>query len=114
MPEIVSRIMRLPGDGIYHWEVDEAVNTLSLWIRQTAGEPYYICGGCGISVREIHSWTGPRIIRDLPWGNMDRVVASGGASRPLSPLWQADRAAALRGRQGPLHGAAGGGRGSDL
>ena len=30
-------------------------------------EPYYICGGCGISVREIHSWT-ERRIRDLPWG----------------------------------------------
>jgi len=36
-------------------------------IRQTAGEPYYVCGGCGISVREIHSWT-ERRIRDLPWG----------------------------------------------
>src|SRR5712692_8262156 len=68
MPEkIVSRILRLPGYGIYAWETDEAANTLTLSIRQTAGEPYYICGGCGISRREIHSWT-ERRIRDLPWG----------------------------------------------
>jgi transposase len=26
-----------------------------------------MCGGCGISVREIHSWT-ERRLRDLPWG----------------------------------------------
>src|SRR6266568_859936 len=58
MPEaMVTRVLRLPGYGIYAWEADEAANTLTLSIRQTAGEPYYICGGCGISVREIHSWT---------------------------------------------------------
>src|SRR6266566_2940571 len=50
MPEeIVTRVLCLPGYGIY------------------AGEAYYVCGGCGISVREIHSWT-ERRIRDLPWG----------------------------------------------
>ncbi len=58
MPEeIVARILRLPGYGVYAWEADEASNTLTLSIRQTAGEPYYVCGGCGSSVREIHSWT---------------------------------------------------------
>ncbi len=68
MPEeIVSRILRLPGYGIYAWQADEAANTLTLAIRQTAEEPYYVCGGCGISVREVHSWT-ERRIRDLPWG----------------------------------------------
>src|SRR5262249_59495193 len=45
-------------------------------------------------------------------GELDGVVAGRGASRALSPLWRADRTAALRGGQGPLHGAAGGGRGS--
>jgi transposase len=64
---IVSRILRLPGYGIYGWDTDEAANTLTLSIRQTAEEPYYVCGGCGISVREIHSWT-ERRLRDLPWG----------------------------------------------
>jgi transposase len=68
MPEeIVSRILRLPGYGVYACEADEAVGTLSLWVRQTAPEPYYVCGGCGISVRDVHSWT-ERRLRDLPWG----------------------------------------------
>src|SRR5260370_29014864 len=34
-------------------------------------------------------------------GDLDGVAARRGTSRPLSPLWRADRAAALRGRQGP-------------
>jgi transposase len=68
MPEeIVSRILRLPGYGVYAWEAEEAIGTLRLRIRQLAVEPSYECGGCGISVREIHSWT-ERQIRDLPWG----------------------------------------------
>ena len=69
MPEeIVARILRLPGYGIAGWEIDEGANTLTLAIHQTAPEPYYVCGGCGISVREIHSWT-ERRLRDLPWGS---------------------------------------------
>jgi transposase len=69
MPEeIVSRILRLPGYGIYDWETDEAANTLTLAIRQIAEQPYYVCGGCGIAVREIHGWT-ERRLRDLPWGS---------------------------------------------
>ncbi len=68
MPEeIIARILRLPGYGIYAWEADEGTNTLTLWIRQTVEEPYYVCGGCGISVGEIHSWR-ERRVRDLPWG----------------------------------------------
>src|SRR5262249_59233367 len=66
--EIVTRILRLPGYGVYGWEADEATNTLTLAIRQTADEPYYVCGGCGIAVRDIHSWT-ERRLRDLPWGS---------------------------------------------
>ena len=46
MPEeIVSRILRLPGYGVYAWEAEEATNTLQLRIRQTAPKPYYVCGG---------------------------------------------------------------------
>ncbi len=56
MPEeIVARLLRLPGYGVYATEADEATNTLTLSIPQTAREPYYICRGCGISVGEIHS-----------------------------------------------------------
>jgi len=68
MPEaIVTRILRLSGYGVYAWEADEETNTLTLAIRQTAREPYYVCGGCGIAGRYVHSWT-ERRIRDLPWG----------------------------------------------
>ncbi len=68
MPEaIVSRILRLPGYGVYAWEADDATSLLMLWVRQTAREPSYVCGGCGISVRDVHSWT-ERRVRDLPWG----------------------------------------------
>jgi hypothetical protein len=114
MPEeIESRILRLPGYGIYGWETDEVANTLILSIRQTAGEPSYVCGRCGISVREDPQLDGaadpgPAL------GDMDRVAAGGGASGLLLPLWRADRTAALRGGQGPRHGAAGGGRVSGL
>jgi transposase len=52
---------------VYAWEAEEPTGTLMLWIRQTAPEPYYVCGGCGISVRDVHSWT-ERRVRDLPWG----------------------------------------------
>lgn len=65
--EIVSRILRLPGYGVYACEADETTGTLTLGVRQTASEPYYVCGGCGISVRDVHSWT-ERRLRDLPWG----------------------------------------------
>jgi transposase len=68
MPEaIVTRILRLPGYGVYAWEADEETNTLTLAIRQTAREPFYVCGGCGIAGRYVHSWT-ERRLRDLPWG----------------------------------------------
>jgi len=68
MPEeIVTRILRLPGYGVYAWETDAATSTLRLAIRQPGAVPSYVCSGCGGSVREIHSWT-ERRFRDLPWG----------------------------------------------
>jgi hypothetical protein len=40
MPEeIVTRLLRLPGYGVYAWDADDATNTLTLSIRQTAAEP---------------------------------------------------------------------------
>jgi len=92
--EIVTRILRLPGYGIYRWDADDAVNRLTVWIRQTAREPYYVCGGCGISVREIHSWT-EREIRDLPWGTwtvwlrleVHRVRCRRCYAGPQDPTW---------------------------
>src|SRR2546426_4559870 len=68
MPEgIVSRILRLPGYGAYAWDADEGTGVLWLSIRQTTAIPSYVCGGCGISVRDVHSWR-ERKLRDLPWG----------------------------------------------
>src|SRR5712691_318875 len=68
MPEeIVSRLLRVPGYGVYAWELEESTGTLWLSIRQTAATPYYVCGGCGISVPDVHSWR-ERTARDLPWG----------------------------------------------
>ncbi len=68
MPEaIVTRLLRLAGYAAYAHEFDEATSRLTLWVRQAAREPYYACGGCGISVRDVHSWTEHRV-RDLPWG----------------------------------------------
>jgi transposase len=67
MPEAIgSRILHLPGYGGYACEADETTGTLWLWVRQPAPEPYD-GGGCGISVRDVHSWT-ERRVRDLPWG----------------------------------------------
>jgi len=68
MPEaIVTRILRLAGYAVYAQEVEETTSRLTLWVRQMADEPYYACGGCGISIRDVHSWS-ERRVRDLPWG----------------------------------------------
>jgi hypothetical protein len=56
MPEErVARILRLPGSGVYACEAEEETGTLTLWMRQRAEEPSYVCGGCGISIRDVHS-----------------------------------------------------------
>ena len=68
MPEeIVARLLRRPGSGVYRWDADEGANTLTLWIRPTAERPAYLCGGCGRVTQAVHSWT-ERRLRDLPWG----------------------------------------------
>jgi hypothetical protein len=51
--EIVTRILRLPGYGVYAWEADEATNTLILALRQAACEPFYVCRGGGIGVLSL-------------------------------------------------------------
>jgi hypothetical protein len=99
--EIVSRMLRLPGSGISGWDTDEVANTPTLSIRQTAGEPYHACGGCGLSVRESPRWA-ERRIRVWALGDMDRVAAGGGASCPLALLWRAPDPAP--GHPGRLHG----------
>jgi hypothetical protein len=108
MPEaIVTRILRLAGYAAYAYELEEATSRLTLWVRQMAAEPYYACGGCGISSRDVHSWR-ERRVRDLPWapgrcGWSSRCIAC--AVRGAG----AHRAAAVRHGQGTLHDARGGG-----
>ena len=54
MPEaIVTRILRLPGYGVYRSQAEETTSRLYLWIRQSSATPYYVCPGCGISGREV-------------------------------------------------------------
>jgi len=65
--DIVGRILRLPGYGAYETLFDEETSTAVLRVRQTAGDPYFTCSGCGIGVREVHD-SGERRVRDLPWG----------------------------------------------
>ena len=68
MPEaIVTRLLPLAGYAVYAHALEETTSRLTLWVRQAAAEPYYACGGCGISIRDVHSWT-ERRVRDLPWG----------------------------------------------
>ncbi len=114
MPEeIVSRILRLPGYGVYAWEAEEGSGTLTLRIRQTAPEPYYVCGGCGISVRDVHSWT-ERRVRDLPWGTWQVwLVVEGHRVRCRRCGVRPERLPSLTGT-GPVHDAPGGGRGPGL
>jgi len=78
MPEaIVSRILRLPGYGVFAYEAEETAGALTLWVRQTTAEPYFVCGGCGISVRNVHSWT-ERRLRSGWWSRS--IVCSVGAA----------------------------------
>lgn len=68
MPEdIVGRILRLPGYGVYQTAFDEATSTATLWIRQEGKRPFYTCNGCGIGVEQVHD-SDERRVRDLPWG----------------------------------------------
>lgn len=68
MPEdIVGRVLRLLGYGVYRAEFDESTSTAQLWVRQVGAKPSYTCGGCGIGVQTTHD-VKERTVRDLPWG----------------------------------------------
>lgn len=68
MPEeIVGRILRLPGYGVFQSQFDEVTSTALLYVRQVAAQPLYTCGGCGIEVGDVHD-VHERKVRDLSWG----------------------------------------------
>ena len=84
MPEqIIRRILRLEGYEIFDHVFDEAALRLTMWVRQNPKDPFHTCGGCGVGVRQLHSFR-ERWVRDLPWGEwkvwlvieMHRVVCS--------------------------------------
>ena len=69
MPEaIVTRILRLPGYGVYRQVFDEARDTVPCWVRPTGPAPYYWCPTCGISTRATAGDPTERQVRDLLWG----------------------------------------------
>jgi transposase len=65
--DIVGRILRLPGYGVFRSEFDEVTSTALLYVRQVAAGPLYTCGGCGIEVGDVHD-VRERWVRDLSWG----------------------------------------------
>jgi transposase len=69
MPEaIVTRLLAIPGYGVYRYDVEEARGMLTLWIRETGTRPYHACRKCGVSTRAVHGLPHERRVRDLPWG----------------------------------------------
>jgi transposase len=65
--DIVDRVVRLPGYGVYRAVFDEETFAATLWVRQRVSEPFFTCNGCGVGVREVHD-SRERRVRDLPWG----------------------------------------------
>jgi len=68
MPEdIVRRVLRLPGYKVIQHRFEEETSTVTLWVRKIGSPAAYICGGCGVGKRRVHS-VREREVRDLPWG----------------------------------------------
>jgi len=68
MPEdIVRRVLRLPGYKVVQHRFEEEASTLTLWVRKAGSAPAFVCGGCGVGKRRVHS-VRERRVRDLPWG----------------------------------------------
>jgi len=68
MPEdIVGRVLRLVGYGVYRTLFDEESSTVTLWVRREGKRSVYTCSGCGIGREDSHDWR-ERRVRDLPWG----------------------------------------------
>jgi transposase len=69
MPEeIVARILRLPGYGVYQHVFDEDTQTVTCWVRPVAPAPDSCCPVCQISTQATVGNPTERRVRDLPWG----------------------------------------------
>ncbi len=68
MPEeIVRRILRLPGYKVIGDRFEEDGSQVTLSVRRASSRLAFVCGGCGVGKRRIHS-VRERRVRDLPWG----------------------------------------------
>jgi transposase len=69
MPDAsVTRLLAIPGYGVYRQVLDEDRQTLTLWVRPLGKRPYHCCRGCGISTQVTQGTPRERRVRDLPWG----------------------------------------------
>lgn len=64
----VTRILHLPGYGVYQHVFDEVRETVTCWVRPTARRPFCCCPRCGISTQATAGPPTERRVRDLPWG----------------------------------------------
>jgi len=68
MPEeIIRRVLRLTGYEVAKARFESKKLRVTLWLTQTARDPYHLCGRCGIGSRRVHDRS-QRRVRDLPWG----------------------------------------------
>jgi len=68
MPEdIVRRILRLAGFKVVRHRFEEEISEVTLWVEKVGACPAFVCGGCGVGKRRVHS-VRERRVRDLPWG----------------------------------------------
>ena len=68
MPEeIIRRVLRLVGYEVAKVQFEPVALEVTLWVVQTARDPYYSCRKCGVGSRRVHSCS-ERRVRDLPWG----------------------------------------------
>lgn len=64
---VLGRILHLLGYVAYGCEFEESKGRLILRVRQDGRDPFRVCSGCGISVKETVDYR-ERRVRDLPWG----------------------------------------------
>jgi len=69
----LSKILGWPGYRVYRHEIDEAAQTLRLWVRRKRGNAVLICSECGGRAQKIEE-VRQREVRDLPWRKYRAIV----------------------------------------
>ena len=60
-----TKILGWPGYRVYRSEINQAAQTLHLWVRRKRGNRKLVCSGCGQRVCEMVA-AYEREVRDLP------------------------------------------------